>query len=1335
AVFVPQTNVAGAHGTFSVNAAGLWTYTLNNADPAVQALGAGQTLPNETFTVTTADGTSSTVTVSITGTNDAPVITSDGGGDTAALNVAENTTAVTTVTSTDVDTGDTRSYAIAGGADAARFTIDPTTGALRFVTAPNREAPTDADGNNVYEVQVRVTDAAGGSDLQTLRVTVTNVNEAPVALVDALSFNEDTVGSGNVLANDSDPEGTALSVLSYSVAGVATNVAAGTPTTIAGVGTLTLAANGAYTFTPVANYNGPVPVVTYTVSDGSLQSTATLTLTVNPVNDAPVAAGGAVNGTEDTALVLGWSAFGVTDADSSTLSVQITTLPADGQLQFFNGSAWVAVSANQTVSAADINAGRLRFVPDANESGDGSFAGSGVGNLQSDYARFSFRPFDGSDYGSTASVRIDIAPVADAPSLRVAPTAGNGRLMFATSFETTDTGLTQSTLNVDNSSTVLSQTTLGGWTRVETLERSPGGTNGLEIWSSGDQMTGADGSVYTVNAKAGNGSNWLELNDATSNAQTIGIARTVLTQAGAVYVLDLDYAGRNGFTTDFTRITVLVDGVPVGSYANTSPNSSLNWQPVQFSFVGTGGNQTITIVTDPIATNPNGRGAMIDNIRLTEFPVASNGNEDTAISLSPVAVTLADTDGSETLALQVSGLQVGAVLSDGVRSFTATSGNTSTSLLGWNLSTLTYRPPQDFNGNVTLTVTATTTEPNGSTANAVLSLPITVQPVNDAPVAAPDTGSVQAGSTLSTTAPTGVIQNAAGRDTDVDGNALSVARAGAGSGTPGTAVVAGGTTLTGTYGDLTLYPDGRYTYVANKAAAVATGTQVSDVFSYEVSDGNGGTAVTTLTLNVTGQADVVTAPAPIVSPLAQQGFAGEYYGYNDFNPSGSNGNRRHSDDGSVGNLDLIADVTTIINGRNVATGGPAVVGTGAAANANATDAQFTVRAIDYGFTPTVNGSLGTTSVNVAAGGSISGLTNANNQLFAFLNGNGKSDGSTLRVNAGTADNDAQGSGPTSGLGATSDAILRLTGFLHLQAGSYDIRVTADDGFQLRIGGTTVAQFDGNQSPTARTFTGVSLQDGIQSLELLYWEQGGNARLRVEIKASNEPDSSYKVLGSDAVPIMATNPGLSDLQDIVNTGTAAAPVWQIRTGSSLDGGAGNDQLFGSDGRDRLNGGADNDLLRGGAGRDTLLGGDGNDILVGGSGNDVLTGGLGSDVFRWELADRGTAGQPARDVITDFDARSAANGGDVLDLRDLLQGETTANLANYLDFQYDAATGNTIVRISSTGGFSGGNYSASAEDQRITLQGIDLRTALGLGSNATDDQILQELLNRNKLGVGP
>jgi Ca2+-binding RTX toxin-like protein len=179
-----------------------------------------------------------------------------------------------------------------------------------------------------------------------------------------------------------------------------------------------------------------------------------------------------------------------------------------------------------------------------------------------------------------------------------------------------------------------------------------------------------------------------------------------------------------------------------------------------------------------------------------------------------------------------------------------------------------------------------------------------------------------------------------------------------------------------------------------------------------------------------------------------------------------------------------------------------------------------------------------------------------------------------------------------------------------------------------------------------------------------------------------------------------------------------------TNDILYGGGGNDVLIGGAGNDQLFGGSGADRLEGGAGNDILDGGSGNDILIGGAGNDIMTGGLGADVFKWSLADAGTAGAPAQDVITDFDTVA---GGDKLDLRDLLQGEISqgvgANLESYLHFEKVGS--DTIVHISSNGGFSNG-YNASNEVQTITLQNVDL-----VGSFTNDQQIIQNLVDNQKL----
>jgi hypothetical protein len=156
----------------------------------------------------------------------------------------------------------------------------------------------------------------------------------------------------------------------------------------------------------------------------------------------------------------------------------------------------------------------------------------------------------------------------------------------------------------------------------------------------------------------------------------------------------------------------------------------------------------------------------------------------------------------------------------------------------------------------------------------------------------------------------------------------------------------------------------------------------------------------------------------------------------------------------------------------------------------------------------------------------------------------------------------------------------------------------------------------------------------------------------------------------------------------------------------------------------------EALGGSTGADSISALDGDDTLVGGAGNDALSGGLGSDTFKWFLADKGTSGSPANDTVSDFSSAASSAGGDILDLRDLLQGETaSATLDRYLDF--NVSGGNTEIRISSTGAFAAGTYASGAEDQRIVLTGVDIRTSLGLAGGATDAQIIAELINRGKL----
>jgi VCBS repeat-containing protein len=177
-------------GTFTVlKAKGkvTWKYDLNNLDVDVQNLAAGEQI-HETYTLRiSAKGfkpVNKIVTVTITGNdevNHAPVITSNGGDESAYIKVAENATAVTTVTATDADAGASLAYQIVGGADSEFFTINQTTGVLSFLTGHTIASPQDLDGDNGYEVTVNVSD---GTDTDFQGITVFIGNQAPVITSD-----------------------------------------------------------------------------------------------------------------------------------------------------------------------------------------------------------------------------------------------------------------------------------------------------------------------------------------------------------------------------------------------------------------------------------------------------------------------------------------------------------------------------------------------------------------------------------------------------------------------------------------------------------------------------------------------------------------------------------------------------------------------------------------------------------------------------------------------------------------------------------------------------------------------------------------------------------------------------------------------------------------------------------------------------------------------------------------------------------------------------------------------------------------------------------------------
>ncbi|MEX2518759.1 MAG: tandem-95 repeat protein [Paracoccaceae bacterium] len=116
-------------------------------------------------------------------------------------------------------------------------------------------------------------------------------NAPPVAAPETETALEDTPVTGDVLTNDDDPDGDPLTVTSFEVEGA--TYEPGETATIPGIGTITIDSDGGYVFTPVPDWNGETPTVTYTVSDGNEggSTTSTLDIEITPVTDLPAASG------------------------------------------------------------------------------------------------------------------------------------------------------------------------------------------------------------------------------------------------------------------------------------------------------------------------------------------------------------------------------------------------------------------------------------------------------------------------------------------------------------------------------------------------------------------------------------------------------------------------------------------------------------------------------------------------------------------------------------------------------------------------------------------------------------------------------------------------------------------------------------------------------------------------------------------------------------------------------------------------------------------------------------------------------------------------------------
>ena len=306
-----------AHGSLTLNADGSFTYT-----PDANFNGA------DSFTYKANDGTldSAPVTVSLTvnPVDDAPAAVAD------SYTTNEDTKLTVPVAGvlandTDVENDPLQAVLVQGPAHGD-LTLNPDGS---FTYTP------DANYNGADSFTYKANDGTLDSDPVTVSLTVNPVDDAPVAVADSYSTKEDTaliIAATGVLTNDTDVEGDKL-----------TAILDKGPSH----GTLTLNADGSFTYTPDANFNG-ADSFTYKANDGSLNSApVTVSLAVNPVNDAPVATGDSYSTNEDTSLTI--AAKGVlandTDVDGDPLHAVLVQGPAHGSLTLNPGGSFTYTPA------------------------------------------------------------------------------------------------------------------------------------------------------------------------------------------------------------------------------------------------------------------------------------------------------------------------------------------------------------------------------------------------------------------------------------------------------------------------------------------------------------------------------------------------------------------------------------------------------------------------------------------------------------------------------------------------------------------------------------------------------------------------------------------------------------------------------------------------------------------------------------------------------------------------------------------------------------------------------------------------------------------------------
>ncbi|HSC82698.1 MAG TPA: tandem-95 repeat protein, partial [Pseudomonas sp.] len=1031
---------------------------------------------------------------------------------------------------------------------AVAGTFTTTQGGTLVLTASGNYTytpPTDFTGADT--VSYTVTDGTR-NDSGTLTLTVTPVNDAPVAANDSTIVAEGGSVLINLAGNDSDPDDN-LSLGSIVI------------TQEPAHGTVVINADGTVRY----QHNGTETTgdtFTYTIKDasGQISNPASVTVGVTPVNDAPHADNATFNAQQAGSPIVVTLSGSDVDAGDSVQSFRITSLPTQGTLQL-NG---VTIASGSSVSATDMAAGKLTYVP------NGSFDSEHGASAPS----FQFQAYDGDNYSNTATATINVADakpdaINDTASMieGVEPVTANLVIMFDTS-----TSMDQASLGG-----VVSLPGGGTTTRLALAKEAVANL----INSYGDSLqkvmlvTFNNGAVFR---------GWLTAEAA------ITMINGLTTANGTDYDSALSTVQSNYGTpadVDHTYVYFLSDGSPVNSSGNQATSASVS-QSERSNWVNFLNDKHIDAAyAVGIGSDVTGNAAKSNLDTVAWSPVTSDNP------------TLTWSNANEYVVAQSSHNTNTIVVSDPLQ-----------------LKSVLEETVQEFNGGLL-------------------------------------DGSIS-----------GNVADNFGADGAAALKIVGVALDSNGDGVGDVNATLSGTTYTlnlgASIGTLTIdAATGNYSF--HPAAGLDINHDTTFNILYTIADGDGSRDTATLSLTLQDRSEVNAYDnyaQAVVQEVVVSGVAGAPTTItSNFTMTDSNGGSAATATrtftvaaGYTGELNAQVDIGNSF--RTNDTFGWTLVGSGVSLSGTHTqDGPIKIQNLAAG-TYELNFTL---TDKTAAGNATVTLNNL--QLTSTQLSHLETHASTVTGNV--IDNPNNYVGSHDAWGAVDNP------------GSEGATLSAINGTHFD-GSTTIA---GTYGSLTISSTGAYTYTPLTNLSSVGHSETFNYTL-----TQSDGDSSTAQL----------------VIDIVGSATTTTPI----SGSgTLTGGTGSDVLLGSTTADTLTGLGGNDHLEGKAGIDNLLGGDGDDILIGGTGVDMLTGGIGHDTFVWSAGDIGS------DTIKDFKL-----GEDQIDLSDLLQGEqNAADLTSYIKV---SSNGSDLL-ISSTGNL---NTSGSNADLTIHLDGINLNDpSHGFGSS--------------------